>query len=87
MAKHPIKITLRPYRGRKETLRQKWLQKLELAHVVEAHINDTVRNSPNQTIVLNYATIAADLGQSTETIRDLLFDIDGGYTGITIQKE
>ena len=51
MAVYPIRIIVEMYHGKKESLRQECLRKIELAKVVEKYINDKVKESPHNSLV------------------------------------
>jgi len=57
---------------------------LEISRKIEDYVNDQAKDNP--VTVIDYFEISANLGISKELVRDLLFPVDGGHNGITINN-
>lgn len=82
MVNIPISIQIKPYTGSKEKLKQKYYEKLRIAKMIEDYINTKMKDTDIH--MFTYGSIAIDLGLSSEVVRDLLFTVDCGHTGITV---
>lgn len=78
----PLRPHLKQYRGSKENLRRKNTEYNAMAHKVAAHVNRLIANNPNEMQQYMFASIAHDLGFTTDQVRAAISD--GGYNGITI---
>jgi hypothetical protein len=78
----PVHVFVKPYIGSKETLKQKYYEKLKVARMIEDYINEKMQNLDLH--VFMYYEIASDLDLSIELVHDLLYATDCGSNGITV---
>jgi 16S rRNA C1402 N4-methylase RsmH len=71
------------YRGSKPQLQRKNAQEIETAHRIAKEFFRRVADNPLELQVHYFATIAADLGVTTEQVRAAIGG--GGYNGITLR--
>ncbi len=57
---------------------------LEFSRRIEDYVND--RAKEKSATVINYFEISSALGISKAIVRDLLFPVDGGHNGITVNN-
>lgn len=81
MSIFPLQGRYKPYRGAKENLRRKMLDEAATAHRIAEHVNKLVANNPDEIQQYMYASIARDLGVTTEEVRRAI--PHGGYNGVT----
>ncbi len=81
MAALPLTAQFKSYRGSKENLRRKSVQDAFVAQRIATYVNGLVANNPDETQQYIFASIAHDLGVTTEEVRSAISD--GGYNGIT----
>lgn len=79
----PLRPNLSSYRGAKENLRRKNLEKNALAHRIAYYVNRLIANDPTELQQYIFATIAMDIDVATDDVRSAISD--GGYNGITIR--
>ncbi len=84
MVTYPVRINVKQYRGKKQKLQFQYQQKLEIATKIERYLNERMADCAVQTF--DYFEIAEDLYLCKETVRDILFAVDGGHNGITIMN-
>jgi hypothetical protein len=81
MAILPLTARFKSYRGSKENLRRKSVAAAVVAQRISTYVNGLIANNPREIQQYMFASIARDLGLTTEEVRSAISD--GGYNGIT----
>ncbi|WP_245432954.1 hypothetical protein [Mesorhizobium sp. WSM3866] len=79
----PLRPSLKSYRGGKANVQLKTAKANALAQRIADHINMLIANDPHEMQQYLFASIARDLGCSTDAVRSAISD--GGYNGISIR--
>ena len=79
----PISIGVNVYRGKNQKQMQVVHERMRLARAVEQYVNTQSLGRSIFTL-LTYAQIASAVGGQIQTIGELLSQVGGGSTGITI---
>lgn len=87
MAKYPVNIHVKPYSGSDPRKKNEYIEKLKTAKVIEDYLNRNAKSSESSRPEFNYFIIANALRLSVKTVRDILSYNDGGFNGITIEKD
>jgi hypothetical protein len=82
MARYPVKIHVKQYGGKKQSLIEEYMSRLDAANKIEAYLNQQMKDQANRTF--NYYEIAMAIGLNEKVVRDVLFYYDGGSGGITV---
>ena len=82
MAKYPIKVFPKLYRGNDPKKKKKYQEMLRIAREIEDYINGKMRNCEQE--IFTYDEIAENLYIDVKTIAALLIPSGGGNTGITV---
>ncbi|TIW97771.1 MAG: hypothetical protein E5V59_09275 [Mesorhizobium sp.] len=78
----PLRPNLQSYRGGKQNLQLKSTEANRLAQRIVDHVNRLIARDPHEMQQYFFASIALDLGCSTEAVRSAI--PEGGYNGITL---
>ncbi len=84
MLVYPIRAPFRPYGGRDEAKRERTARRNRAAERIADYVNRRLESSTAETEVFVYGLVASKLGLTTEVVRDVLTEIGGGNTGVTI---
>jgi hypothetical protein len=82
----PIHVPRSPYRGSKQSLRQKAADYNRDAARLEKYLNDKIQADPSPIQQYIYGFIAPDVGLTLERVREILFGVDCGHNGLTVAK-
>lgn len=82
MAAIPLSPKLKYYRGGKESIRRKTAEFNAKARRIADHVNRLMADNPREIQQYMFASIARDLGFTTDEVRNAISD--GGYNGITL---
>jgi hypothetical protein len=77
----PLAAQFDIYRGSKEYLLRKSAEKALVAERIATYVNGLVANNPDEKQMYTFASIARNLGVTSEEVRSAL--PDGGYNGIS----
>lgn len=87
MVLYPITVPVRPYRGADKRKQRKYYDQLEIARILERHVNgafeEAEKNGWNQ-IMLDYSSISRATGIPLVTVRKLMHAVDCGSNGIIV---
>ena len=83
MAVLPITAQFKRYSGGKPELRRKAAEAMVRAERIAAHLNRLIAANPSETQQYYFASMAIDLGVTTEQVRSAVSD--GGHNGITLR--
>ena len=86
MVNFPVHVLIKRYSGRKDNLKERWLEKIRIANEIESYINKKVEESDEDEIIFTYDSIAKHLGCFSSLVSDILYPVDGGDKGITVKK-
>ena len=86
MVVYPIYVPRQQYRGRDMKRMAKVSARNAIALELETHINRCIEECCNDVQVYYYSKIASETGHGVDTVRALLFSVDGGYNGMTVAK-
>ena len=86
MKKYPVEIPVNLYRGTDALEKQKSRVRIDLARKIEMYINKIMDSEGASERVFSYAEIANAISSTDALVKDILFEFDGGYGGITIFK-
>ncbi len=86
MPVYPIHVPRSGYRGSDPRLLRKAQRHNDIAKTCEDYLNRKVSEQHEDAHVYIYGFMAIDLGLTTEEVRDVMFAVDCGHTGITIRK-
>ena len=87
MKAYPVRIAPDSYRGRDERKVAKRSEYNRVAARVEKHINDKLRDAPDNSIhQFLSAYIAINLREDSDLVHRIVFSIDCGHNGATIFK-
>ena len=86
MVTYPVHVPRKKYGGRKEKLKRKTIEYNRLVSDIESFINEKVEESDEDTIQIMSDSIAAHLGLSTGLVRKVVYTVDGGDNGVTVNK-
>jgi hypothetical protein len=81
MSRLPVTPKFKLYRGSKEKLRRQAAAHNAMAQRVADHVNTLAANNPDEVQQYLFATIADDLGLTTDQVRSAIST--GGHNGIT----
>ena len=87
MKQYPIDIPINLYGGKNELKKQESLARIDLARKIERYINEQMKSESRPERKFLYAEISSAVSSTDSLVRDILFEFDGGYGGITIFKE
>ncbi len=79
----PISVAVNVYRGKNQQQMRVVQERIRLARAIEQYVNSQSLGSSSVTL-LTYAQIAGAVGGQIQTIGELLSQVGGGSTGITI---
>jgi hypothetical protein len=82
MAQLPITAQFKRYTGAKPELRRKAAEAIARAERIATHLNRLIAANPGETQQYYFASMAINLGVTTEQVRSAVSD--GGYNGITL---
>ncbi len=82
MISYPVHIYVKPYSGNDHKRINQFRLDCDAARRIREYLNEKMTNQDS--MVFTYSEIAAELGMSEETVRKILFPVDGGHRGITV---
>lgn len=87
MKSYPISIHREGYRGSDARKRAKVNNLNRIAGRIEEYLNNDLATKPDDTVHVYISfTIASEIGEDAETVRQIIFATDCGSNGITIVK-
>lgn len=86
MKKYPISIPVNSYEGKDQKKRVKNLAKISLANEIADYLNKVMEKETQNTVSLTYLEIAKHINSNSNSVKEILFEYNGGSTGITITK-
>ncbi len=86
MVRYPVRVPRKDYRGSKANIRLKVAERNRLAQRLEEHVNARIAESDEEVQIYLYYEIARDLNLPIDTVRKILFAVDGGDNGFTVVK-
>jgi hypothetical protein len=86
MVRYPISVPRDGYRGNAPRRKRKQQRRNEVAKEYEEYLNRKIAETPDETQMFSYASIARELNLFLEDVRDVLFAVDCGHNGLTVQK-
>ncbi|MDO8589430.1 MAG: hypothetical protein Q7T82_20600 [Armatimonadota bacterium] len=86
MAMYPISVPRKLYSGGKASKKQEAADHNRLAGELQKHINAKVNEREEEEQTYLYYEIANEMGYDPETVRKILYGVDGGHHGLTVTK-
>ena len=82
MVGYPVRINVKPYRGKDQRKQLHYRQKLDLARRIEEYINAQMATKYQD--MFTYFDIGRKVGASKEAVYGVLFPVDCGSNGLTV---
>ena len=86
MKQYPIHVERKLYRGSKPNQRLKTQEYNAIAVQLEKIVNEIIEQSEDNEVQVSYHAVSMLSGYPVDTVRDVLFSVDGGHNGLTAFK-
>lgn len=87
MPRYPVSVPRESYGGSNPQKREKNREYNRIAEKVEKHINDYMRDLPeNASHMFTSGSVAIDLREDSKVVQRIIFSIDCGHNGVTVFK-
>jgi len=86
MANYPVSVPRDHYFGKDERRRRKARRHNDIAKQCEEYLNKKIQENPAELQQYLYGFMAIDLNLTTAEVYDVMFAVDCGHNGITVQK-
>ena len=86
VANYPISVPRKMYKGADVKKREKAQERNRIADELESYLNKLIEKQTQERASYFYFQIANETGHAEKTVREILFSVDCGHTGLTVYK-
>jgi hypothetical protein len=86
MIKYPVRFSVPKYQGADPRQKAQNIEQMRIGKLIQDWLNNKAEASASKIISINYIEIADALSLAEETVKAILYPVDFGHNGITIER-